>query len=54
MYFLLSDEELLLEAQMEDPWIDPRLFNEVLRRGLGYRLNQLLKASTLEVRHGRV
>jgi hypothetical protein len=33
-YFRLSNEELLMEAEMQYPWVDPRIWNEAMRRGI--------------------
>lgn len=45
-YWRLDDHELLLEAQMEAPMIDPRIWAEVHRRDLERRLYQFLDAAT--------
>jgi hypothetical protein len=38
----LTDEELLIEAQLESPLVDPRIWNEAGRRGITGRLNAYL------------
>ena len=42
LYFRLSDEELFIEAEMQYPLVDPRIWNEATRRGLQSRLNAVL------------
>jgi hypothetical protein len=41
-YLRLDDDELLLEAQLEYPLLPLELNAEILRRGLGNRLETLI------------
>ena len=47
-YFRLSEEELLMEAEMEYPLVDPRIWNEAIRRGIQGRLNSTLMRTQLK------